>query len=61
MPDYGQTLSPSAAQAFYDRVAFGKKQDYQGFYEDSALDDLIAHAGFQDARTILSLVVAPAS
>lgn len=50
MPDKHQVLSPSAAQAYYDR--FGKKQDSQGFYEDPALDDLIAHAGFQDARSV---------
>lgn len=44
------TLTPSEARACYDR--FGKKQDAQGFYEDPALDDLIAHAGFQDSRRI---------
>jgi hypothetical protein len=35
-------LTRSQAQRFYDR--FGKKQDAQAFYEDAALDDLIAHA-----------------
>jgi ubiquinone/menaquinone biosynthesis C-methylase UbiE len=30
----------------------GKKQDSQGFYEDPALDDLIAHAGFKEARKV---------
>lgn len=50
MPDNARVLSTSAAQAYYDR--FGKKQDSQGFYEDPALDDLIAHAGFQDAQSI---------
>jgi len=50
MPGNGQVLSTSAAQAYYDR--FGKKQDSQGFYEDPALDELIAHAGFQDARNV---------
>lgn len=43
MSDKQRVLSPSAAQAYYDR--FGKKQDWQGFYEDPALDELIAHAG----------------
>lgn len=43
-----RVLSPSAAQAYYDR--FGKKQDSQSFYEDPALDELVAHANFQDSR-----------
>jgi ubiquinone/menaquinone biosynthesis C-methylase UbiE len=43
-------LTSSEARAYYDK--FGKKQDTQGFYEDPALDDLIAHAGFQNARKI---------
>lgn len=50
MSDGGRTLNPSAARAYYDR--FGKKQDSQGFYEDPALDDLIAHSDFQDARSV---------
>ena len=44
------TLTSSEAQAFYDK--FGKKQDAQGFYENPALDDLIAHAAFQDSYKI---------
>jgi ubiquinone/menaquinone biosynthesis C-methylase UbiE len=44
------TLTASEVQAFYDR--FGKKQDSQGFYEDPAVEDLIAHAGFQVSRKI---------
>jgi ubiquinone/menaquinone biosynthesis C-methylase UbiE len=44
------TLTASEARAFYDK--FGKKQDSQGFYEDPALEELIAHAGFQDSRKI---------
>ena len=43
-------LKPSEAQAFYDR--FGKKQDTQSFYEDPALDDLIAHASFSAAKNV---------
>lgn len=50
MPDKKRVLDPAAAQAYYDR--FGKKQDCQGFYEDPALDDLVAHAGFQSARCV---------
>lgn len=43
-------LTPSEARAYYDK--FGKKQDAQGFYEDPALNDLIAHADFQKTRKI---------
>ena len=50
MPEKGQVLKHSAARAFYDR--FGKKQDCQSFYEDPALDELIAHASFEDARSV---------
>ncbi|HSD11768.1 MAG TPA: class I SAM-dependent methyltransferase [Candidatus Binatia bacterium] len=35
---------------FYDR--FGTRQDRQGFYEDAATRDLVAHAGFEEARTV---------
>lgn len=41
------------AQAFYDR--FGSKQDAQAFYEDAALDDLVAHAAFEQAASIFEL------
>lgn len=44
-------LSPASARAYYDR--FGKKQDSQGFYEDPALDDMVEHAGFEDAGSVL--------
>jgi ubiquinone/menaquinone biosynthesis C-methylase UbiE len=44
------TLTSSEAQAYYDK--FGRKQDAQGFYEDPALDDLIAHAAFRESRKI---------
>ncbi len=43
-------LKPSEARAYYDR--FGKKQDTQGFYEDPALEDLIAHAQFREAENV---------
>lgn len=45
-----RVLDSSAARAYYDR--FGKKQDSQGFYEDPALGNLAARAGFQDARRV---------
>ena len=50
MADKHTTLTASEAEAYYNR--FGKKQDSQGFYEDPALDDLIAHANFQDAQRV---------
>ena len=43
-------LTRSQARRFYDR--FGAKQDAQAFYEDAALDDLIAHAQFDLAESI---------
>ena len=44
------TLKPSEIQSFYDR--FGKKQDLQSFYEDPALEDLIANACFGEAENV---------
>ena len=44
-------LPPSAVKHFYDR--FGARQDRQGFYEDAALDDLVAHAAFATAGSIV--------
>lgn len=46
-------LTRSQAKSFYDR--FGKKQDTQAFYEDAALDDLIAHAAFGEAANVFEL------
>ena len=43
-------LTRSQARTFYDR--FGKKQDAQAFYEDAALDDLIAHGAFEQAEKV---------
>jgi ubiquinone/menaquinone biosynthesis C-methylase UbiE len=43
-------LTRSQAKAFYDH--FGKKQDSQSFYEDAALDELIAHAAFEEAAKV---------
>lgn len=50
MPDTERVLNFTGARAYYDR--FGKKQDSQGFYEDPALDELIAHGSFPDARRV---------
>jgi ubiquinone/menaquinone biosynthesis C-methylase UbiE len=43
-------LTPSQAKSFYDR--FGNKQDAQAFYEDAALDDLVAHGVFETAGRV---------
>lgn len=43
-------LGRAAVRAYYDR--FGAKQDSQGFYEDPAVDALIAHADFEHARQV---------
>lgn len=43
-------LTSSQARKFYD--SFGKKQDTQAFYEDPALDDLVAHADFEHAKKV---------
>lgn len=50
MVDKQRVLTSSEARKYYDR--FGKKQDTQGFYENPAMDDLIAHASFRDARKV---------
>lgn len=50
MRDGSRVLTADEARAFYDR--FGAKQDGQSFYEDPALDDLIAHARFGEARRV---------
>lgn len=46
-------LSHAQAKRFYDR--FGSKQDAQGFYEDKAIDELIAHADFEHAHALFEL------
>jgi ubiquinone/menaquinone biosynthesis C-methylase UbiE len=46
-------LTRSQAQAFYDH--FGAKQDAQAFYEDAALDELIAHGAFDQAENVFEL------
>ncbi len=44
-------FTPDDARQFYDR--FGSRQDTQGFYENPALDDLVKHADFEHARSVL--------
>jgi len=39
------------AKAFYDW--FGARQDSQRFYEDAAVDDLVAHGDFERAHSVL--------
>jgi len=43
-------LTSAQARAFYDR--FGKKQDLQRFYEDAALDLLLANSDLRHARSV---------
>jgi ubiquinone/menaquinone biosynthesis C-methylase UbiE len=43
-------LTRAQARAFYDR--FGSKQDGQAFYEDAAVQDLLAHAEFAQATAV---------
>jgi ubiquinone/menaquinone biosynthesis C-methylase UbiE len=45
-----RTLTPEEAKGFYDK--FGSKQDAQSFYEEPALQTLIANAAFQDAQSV---------
>lgn len=48
-PDF----SPGEARRFYDR--FGARQDRQAFYEDAALDVLVAKGAFESARAVVEL------
>jgi ubiquinone/menaquinone biosynthesis C-methylase UbiE len=43
-------LSHDEAKTFYDRM--GSKQDWQGFYEEPAKRDLVAHAAFEQAQAV---------
>ncbi len=47
-----RTFGPDDAKRFYDR--FGAKQDLQ-FYENAALDRLVAHADFEHASSVFEL------
>ena len=44
-------FSHEQACVFYDR--FGSRQDWQRFYEDRAIADLIAHLSLESAQTVL--------
>jgi ubiquinone/menaquinone biosynthesis C-methylase UbiE len=46
----GRYLSPAQAKRFYDR--FGSRQDSQGFFENPAINELIAHAAFDSAHSV---------
>lgn len=46
-------LSREEARAFYDRV--GAKQDLQRFYENRALEELLARSGFDKAKAVVEL------
>ena len=46
-------MSKEEVRSFYDR--FGKKQDWQRFYEGPAIRDLLAHAAFEGARAVFEL------
>ena len=46
-------LSPAQARAVYDRV--GASQDRQGWYEDAAVDQAVAHGAFGSARSVVEV------
>lgn len=46
-------LKPEEVARIYDRL--GRWQDWQAFYEDPATDRLIAHACFEQARSVFEL------
>ena len=46
-------LSPAQARAVYDRV--GASQDRQGWYEDAAVDQAVAHGAFETARAVVEV------
>ena len=43
-------LSPEEAKRFYDRL--GSRQDWQDFYENPAINELVAHAAFDSAHSV---------
>lgn len=45
-----RTLSHGKAKAFYDRL--GRRQDWQAFFEDRAVEDMIEHGCFGRARAV---------
>lgn len=50
MDEERSVLSPAEVRSFYDR--FGSKLDSQGFYENPALAQLIAHGRFAEAGRV---------
>jgi len=50
MPERDRVLSLSAVRRYYDWL--GRRLDSQGFYENPALDALVAHANFEDADSV---------
>lgn len=48
-----ELLSYQQAKTFYDR--FGKKQDWQSFYENVATEALVLNGAFDEAKCILEL------
>lgn len=49
----GSTLSPEQLGRTYDRI--GRIQDWQGFYEAPAIDDMLDHADLGHARSVFEL------
>lgn len=43
-------LSPAKAKRFYDRL--GSAQDWQGFFENPAINEMIEHAAFEAAHSV---------
>ena len=43
-------LSPAEAKRFYDRL--GSRQNWQGFFENPAINEMIAHAAFDSAHSV---------
>jgi ubiquinone/menaquinone biosynthesis C-methylase UbiE len=43
-------LSPAQAKRFYDRL--GQAQDWQGFYENPSINEMIAQAAFESAHSV---------
>ncbi len=43
-------LSPAQAKRFYNRL--GSRQEWQGFFENPAINELIAHAAFDSAHSV---------
>ena len=52
-PHSVRTFSHAQARAFYDR--FGRRQDWQAFYEDRAVASLLRHAALDSARSVVEL------